>query len=242
MTRAQYSRRLAGLALIAALAACSSPNPALYTIAPVTGPELNAGPKVILLQQVAVERYLERLQIVRSSESFRLDVMSNDWWGEPLSAMLARVLVSELGQRLPRSVVFSESGAVSAQPDATIAVNIQRLDEEHDVCDDAHEGPGVGVVRDQLEPVEDAVLADRRQRPVEAPAQLPELVPHREQDRQVIGDGVPDNHGGSRHAGPPLTTGASLRDRRMVSVRGCPASAAGGRLRRKHLSAREEAG
>jgi uncharacterized lipoprotein YmbA len=102
----------------------------LYTIAPATGPEVNAGPKVILLQQVAVERYLERLQIVRSSESFRLDVMSNDWWGEPLSAMLARVLVSELGQRLPRSVVFSESGAVSAQPDATIAVNIQRLDED----------------------------------------------------------------------------------------------------------------
>jgi uncharacterized lipoprotein YmbA len=130
VTRAQCCRRLAGLALIAALAACSSPNPALYTIAPVTGPEANAGPKVILLQQVAVERYLERLQIVRSSESFRLDVMSNDWWGEPLSAMLARVLVSELGQRLPRSVVFSESGAVSAQPDATIAVNIQRLDED----------------------------------------------------------------------------------------------------------------
>jgi hypothetical protein len=118
------------LALLVAFAACSSPNPALYTIAPVTGPEANAGPKVILLQQVAVERYLERLQIVRSSESFRLDVMSNDWWGEPLSAMLARVLVSELGQRLPRSVVFSESGAVSAQPDATIAVNIQRLDED----------------------------------------------------------------------------------------------------------------
>ena len=130
MTRAQHCRRLAGLALVVALAACSSPNPALYTIAPVTGPEQNAGPKVILLQQVAVERYLERLQIVRSSESYRLDVMSNDWWGEPLSAMLGRVLVSELGQRLPRSVVFSESGAVSAQPDATIAVNIQRLDED----------------------------------------------------------------------------------------------------------------
>lgn len=130
MTRAQHCCRLAGLMLVVALAACSSPNPALYTIAPVTGPEQSAGSKVILLQQVAVERYLERLQIVRSSESFRLDVMSNDWWGEPLAAMLGRVLVGELGQRLPRSVVFSESGAVSAQPDATIAVNIQRLDED----------------------------------------------------------------------------------------------------------------
>ena len=130
MTRARCCRRIAGLALIVALAACSSSNPALYTIAPATGPEVNAGPKVILLQQVAVERYLERLQIVRSSESFRLDVMSNDWWGEPLSAMLGRVLVSELGQRLPKSVVFSESGAVSTQPDATVALNVQRLDED----------------------------------------------------------------------------------------------------------------
>jgi uncharacterized lipoprotein YmbA len=130
VTRARNCLRVAALALIVALAACSSPNPALYTIAPVAGAELSGGPKVVLLQQVAVERYLERLQIVRSSESFRLDVMSNDWWGEQLSAMLGRVLVSELGQRLPRSVVFSESGAVSAQPDATIAVNIQRLDED----------------------------------------------------------------------------------------------------------------
>ena len=32
MTRAQYCRRLAGLALSVALAACSSPNPALYTL------------------------------------------------------------------------------------------------------------------------------------------------------------------------------------------------------------------
>ena len=46
--------------------------------------------------------------------------MANDWWGEPLGAMLSRVLVEELGQRLPQSTVISETGAVSAPPDATI--------------------------------------------------------------------------------------------------------------------------
>ena len=56
--------------------------------------------------------------------------MSNDWWGEPLGAMLSRVLVEELGQRLPQSTVISENGAVSAQPDATIELNMQRLDED----------------------------------------------------------------------------------------------------------------
>jgi hypothetical protein len=82
------------------------------------------------LHQIGLARYLERSQIVRSSENYRLDVMSNDWWGEPMAAMLSRVLVDELSQRLPQSVVFSESGAVSAQPDATIELNVQRLDED----------------------------------------------------------------------------------------------------------------
>jgi uncharacterized protein len=116
--------------LAAALAACSSPNPVLYTIAPVPGSTQTGGPKVVALQQISLARYLERSQIVRSSENYRLDVMSNDWWGEPLGAMLSRVLMEELGQRLPQSVVIGESGAVTVSPDATIELNMQRLDED----------------------------------------------------------------------------------------------------------------
>ena len=107
-----------------------SPSPVLYTIAPVQGPVQPGGPKVIVLQQISTAHYLERSQIVRSSENYRLDVMSNDWWGEPLSAMLSRVLSEELGQRLPQSTVIGETGAVSASPDATIELNVQRLDED----------------------------------------------------------------------------------------------------------------
>jgi uncharacterized lipoprotein YmbA len=123
-------RRLAALGLAAALAACSSPSPELYTIAPVSGATQTGGPRVIALQQIGTARYLERSQIVRSSENYRLDVMSNDWWGEPLSAMLSRVLIEELGQRLPQSTVLGESGAVTASPDATVEINFQRLDED----------------------------------------------------------------------------------------------------------------
>jgi uncharacterized lipoprotein YmbA len=114
---------------LAVLAACGSPNPDLYTIAPVDGTARTGAPKVIELQQIGLARYLERSQIVRSSENYRLDVMSNDWWGEPLGAMLARVLVDELSQRLPQSTVFAETGAVSVAPDATIELNVSRLDE-----------------------------------------------------------------------------------------------------------------
>lgn len=120
--------RLACLGLLALLVACSSPNPNLYTIAPVSGVTHNATPKVIALRQIGLARYLERSQIVRSSENYRLDVMSNDWWGEPLGAMLSRVLVEELGQRMPQSTIYSETGAVSVSPDATIELNMSRLD------------------------------------------------------------------------------------------------------------------
>jgi uncharacterized lipoprotein YmbA len=129
-TTAHHCRRLAALTFVVLFAACSSAKPVLYTIATVAGAEHNAVPKVILLQQIGLQRYLERSQIVRSSENYRLDVMENDWWGEPLAAMLSRVLVSELGQRLPQSIVISEGGAVSATPDATISLNVQRLDED----------------------------------------------------------------------------------------------------------------
>jgi uncharacterized protein len=122
--------RLVALVLAAALAACSSPSPVLYTIAPAQGRVQTGGPKVIALQQISMARYLERSQIVRSSENYRLDVMSNDWWGEPLGPMLSRVLIEELSQRLQQSTVFGESGAVTASPDATIELNVQRLDED----------------------------------------------------------------------------------------------------------------
>jgi uncharacterized lipoprotein YmbA len=118
------------LGLLTVIAACSSPSPVLYTIAPVQGPVQPGGPKVIVLQQISTAHYLERSQIVRSSENYRLDVMSNDWWGESLSAMLSRVLTEELGQRLPQSTVIGETGAVSASPDATVELNVQRLDED----------------------------------------------------------------------------------------------------------------
>ena len=122
-------RRAVALVLLVALVACSSPNPNLYTIAPVPAAREAGGPKVIALRQIGLARYLERSQIVRSSENYRLDVMSNDWWGEPLGAMLSRVLIEELSQRLPQSTVYGETGAVSVSPDAIIELNISRLDE-----------------------------------------------------------------------------------------------------------------
>ena len=117
------------LALLALLpAACTSPNPNLYTLAVVPGPLRAGAPARIELRLIALAHYLDRTQIVRSSEDFRLDVSSNDWWGEPLDSMLSRVLVQELAQRLPQSTVYGENGAITAAPDATVELNVQRMD------------------------------------------------------------------------------------------------------------------
>jgi uncharacterized lipoprotein YmbA len=126
-------RRRSLLGLCAAVllpAACASPNPVLYTLAAVPGPAHPGAPRSIELRAIALARYLERSQIVQSSENYRLAVLSNEWWGEPLDAMLSRVLVQELTQRLSGSTVFAENGAITATPDATVELNIQRLDED----------------------------------------------------------------------------------------------------------------
>ena len=130
ITRLAWAGLLAGVAVFASLAGCSSPDPVLYTVAPVAGPTKAGGPKIILVEQVQVARYLDRSQIVRSSEDYRVDLKSNDWWGEPLSSMLRRIFQEELAQRLPQSVVLNESSAVSAVPEATIDLEFQRLDED----------------------------------------------------------------------------------------------------------------
>jgi uncharacterized protein len=128
----KLSRRQ-GLALLLALpAACSSPNPSLYVLADLPGPIRTGAPRVVQLRTIAVAHYLERSQIVRSSDGYRMEVLSNDWWGEPLESMIGRILVQELNQRLPGTTVYADNGAISAPADATIEINLQRFDLDRD--------------------------------------------------------------------------------------------------------------
>ena len=115
------------LAALAVLAACRSPEPALYTLQPVAGTPRRGGPRSIAVREVSLARYLDRVQIVRSVAEYRLDVSGNDWWGENLDTMMTRLLVENLAQRLPNSNVFATGGAISVTPEATVEVNLQRL-------------------------------------------------------------------------------------------------------------------
>jgi uncharacterized protein len=118
-----------GLPLVAA--ACGgSPEPGLYTLAVRSGPTFPKGPRVVQVRDIGLAGYLDRKEIVRSSEDYKLDVRANAWWGEPAGGMLGRVLVLELSQRLPNSKVYSEAGSITVDPNATVGIDIQRLDSD----------------------------------------------------------------------------------------------------------------
>jgi uncharacterized protein len=122
-------RRFACLVLPVLAASCSaSPDPVLYTLPMKPGPEFPRSPPVVQLRDIGLARYLDRREIVRSSADYKLGVANNDWWGEQLGGMLSRVIVLGLSQRLPASSVYAEGGAISADPNAVLAVNIQRLE------------------------------------------------------------------------------------------------------------------
>jgi uncharacterized protein len=131
-------RRLHRLRLTTALwatlvvASCASPDPKLYTIAAIPGSVLSGAPKVIALHGVGVAQYLQRSPIVMSSGDYRVALRANAWWGEPVDAMLGRVLVEDLAQRLPQSTIYSSAGAVTGSPEATIELEVQRLDLDRD--------------------------------------------------------------------------------------------------------------
>jgi uncharacterized lipoprotein YmbA len=110
------------------LAACSSPNPNFYTLRAVPGPVLNGGVKLVELRRIGLAGYLDRPEIVRTQADYRLSIGSEDHWGEPLGALVARTLAEDLNLRLPGTSVFTSQGSISADPDMTVELDLQRFD------------------------------------------------------------------------------------------------------------------
>ena len=116
------------LAMPLLLAACASPEPAYFTLAARSGAPLTGGARLVELRRIGLAGYLDRPEIVRTSADYRLKLGAGERWGEPLGALVARVLAEDLNTRLPGSSVFTSSGSISAEPDATIELDLQRFD------------------------------------------------------------------------------------------------------------------
>ncbi len=114
--------------LLLGVAACSSPDPTYYTLAPVPGTALPGGSVSVEVRRPGLAGYLDRSDIVLKSASYKLAVNGQLRWAEPLGDMIGRVLSEDLSQRLPGSSVFSESGAISAAPGMRVEVDVLRFD------------------------------------------------------------------------------------------------------------------
>jgi uncharacterized lipoprotein YmbA len=116
------------LALALALAGCASADPTYYTLQPAPGTP-HPGPRLsIEIRRPGLAGYLDRSDVVLKSADYKLAVNSQIRWAEPLGDMIGRILAQDLSQRLPDSSVFTESGAISADPSLRLEVDILNFD------------------------------------------------------------------------------------------------------------------
>lgn len=121
-------RRLLFLALAGAVPACTSAEPAYYTLAAVPGAARRGGPTLVELRRPGLAGYLDRPEIVRSNSPYSLRLTGTERWGEPLGDLFARILAENLNSRLPGTSVFTSAGSITAEAGATVEIDIQRFD------------------------------------------------------------------------------------------------------------------
>ncbi len=115
-------------AACALLAACSSPDPTYYTLQTTPGTPMPGVPGTVEVRRPGLAGYLDRSDIVLKSQSYKLSLNSQKQWAEPLGDMIGRVLTQDLSQRLPGKSVFTQSGAITADADMRVEVDIQAFD------------------------------------------------------------------------------------------------------------------
>lgn len=121
------------LLLVLLIGGCASaPATRFYTLAPVTGEAVPLAPRTIIVQEVALPRYLDRPQIVTRTGAHRLHFAEFAHWGGDLREDVTRVLAGNLAQRLPGSAVLPAPTFASAPADLRIEVEILHFEAADD--------------------------------------------------------------------------------------------------------------
>ena len=119
-----FASLVMGLVLGSAFGCGTSREPSYFALEPRAGSARAGAPKLVELRRPSVAGYLDRADIVTRVKDNQLKLDTGDRWAEPLPEMISRVLVRDLATRLGGSHVFMESGAIAAEPDAAVAVDV----------------------------------------------------------------------------------------------------------------------
>lgn len=121
--------KLGLIALMLACSACgSSPNTAYYALAAVSGKLQQASLGTIVVRRPGIAGYLDRAEILAQWDGQRLQLADNACWGEPIAAMISRVLAEDLTARLPGTIVFGAASDLSLQASTVIELAITKFD------------------------------------------------------------------------------------------------------------------
>lgn len=121
------------LAALVSLAACDvvgdSPQPNFYVLDSV--PAESAPPAVegapLIVDDVVIPESLERPEIVRRLDRYRVAVSDVDRWAAPLAPMIRDVLIQDLAERLPPGQVAVSGRPGEVWPARTLVVTIHEF-------------------------------------------------------------------------------------------------------------------
>ena len=118
------------LAALLGLAACGASEPTrFYLLSPeqtgAAGPP--AGP-VVFVDQATIAPYLDRAQIVSRIAPDQVAFSDVRTWAEPVTSMITRYVVDELGARFGPDRVLETPARRDLTPDFRLALDVQRFD------------------------------------------------------------------------------------------------------------------
>lgn len=122
---------ISGLALAAALSACSSPSSRFYTLAATASvPTEGAAPAAysVVVDQVTIPALVDRPQFVVHQGANRVTIDEYNRWAAPLAPSIARIVAENLVLLLGTPRVATGPLGPSFDPACRVAIDILRFD------------------------------------------------------------------------------------------------------------------
>lgn len=115
------------LALLLALGCASSPDSRFYMLSPRPGTAETSSELRVQLRRPTLPRQLDTPYLTQSASATRLHLSSDERWGAPLEDMVAETVIQNLSQRLPKALLYTETGAIGVPADVLIEIEFQRF-------------------------------------------------------------------------------------------------------------------